>query len=255
MARLSTMGEMATGLSHELNQPLSAIANYAGGIARHLERGSSTVDALTKSVEKIATQVERAGEIIRRLRRLVSKTGPQRSRVNIDDCILEVIKLAEPELRQKGITIELSLGDDSASIEVDSIQIQQVILNLVRNAIDAMDSIRCGERRMLIQRSAIENDSVEIVVRDTGIGLPSEVVEHLFEPFFTTKGEGLGMGLSISRSIIEAHGGRLEATSNSTGGATFRIVLPVGADEAIENAFTVPATIADQCAGSDWFGN
>ncbi len=222
--RLSTLGEMAAGLAHEINQPLAAIVNYARGCARRLRADPTSVAAVLPAVDSISAEALRAGEVIRRLRQLIRKETPRRETVNVNALIGESLRIVGPDARHGGVRIEDFLASDLPEVFGDGIQIEQVVLNLLRNAVEAMAT---GERRMLqIVTRASEDGHVEIAVHDTGPGVPPGMGDVIFEPFVSTKAGGLGMGLSISRTIIEAHNGRLWATSNPDGGMTFRIELP-----------------------------
>lgn len=227
MARLSTMGEMASGLAHELNQPLSAIVNYAQGCVRRARSGKSQPEELARAMEQVGLQAQRAAEVIRRLREFVGKGELRRIRADVNDIVRSVAALDELEARQEQVAVVLDLADDIPSIQVDVIQVEQVILNLVRNAIDAMSETDRDKRRLTITTSVNDDNEVEVAVRDCGHGIASEMADRIFEPFFTSKPGGMGMGLSISRSIIDAHGGRLWSTPNGDGGATFHLALPV----------------------------
>jgi two-component system, LuxR family, sensor kinase FixL len=225
VVRLGTMGEMTASLAHEINQPLSAIANYARGCVRRLHAGAGTGEDVLAAVEQIYAQAERAGEIIRRLRSFVRKQEPRRSRVHIKELVQEVIGFVRAEARDKHIAIRLELGERLCPVMVDKVQIEQVMLNLVRNSIESITD-NGSENRVLTIRASMSGDAgVEVAVSDTGHGLAADVVDHLFEPFFTTKPSGMGMGLSISRSIVATHGGRLWATPGPEG-AVFTFTLP-----------------------------
>jgi PAS domain S-box-containing protein len=232
--RVTSMGEMAAGLAHEINQPLTAIANYAQGSVRRLRANPPQVEPVLAVIDHIAAEALRAGEIIRRLRSLIRKEAPRQDWVDLNEVVAEVMRLLEPETRQHGVTVRVHPEVRLPALLADRIQIEQVILNLVRNAVDAM----CEElgRRELDIRTAVGDDLVEVSVRDTGPGLPAALVDRIFDPFFSTKPTGLGMGLSISRTIIEAHQGRLWATAPAGGGAMFHFTLPVPADVAVANA-------------------
>jgi PAS domain S-box-containing protein len=223
--RLGTMGEMAAGLAHEINQPLGAIANYAQGCVHRLRAGSTDVAALLPIVEEIALEALRAGQIIRRLRELVRKETPQQEIVDLNALVRKSFQIIEPEARQHGIDVQLTLQHDLPLVTCDAIQIEQVLLNLLLNGIEAMQAPGNGERTLSISTAAAGADAIEVAIRDSGIGVP-EPPADVFAPFFSTKRQGLGMGLSISRSIIEAHGGRLTAARNPDEGSTFRFVLP-----------------------------
>jgi C4-dicarboxylate-specific signal transduction histidine kinase len=218
---------MASGLAHELNQPLCAIANYADGCQQMMRKEAVDYAKLTDATEQIAKQTERAGEIIRRLKDLVRKREPRQSTVNINDIVREVIEIEQTEANQGGIAIQTKLAEDVSLILADKIQVEQVVLNLVRNAFEAMADSPAGRRKLTIQTSAAGSDAIEVAVRDTGKGLSAENSEQIFDSFFSTKADGLGIGLSLSRSIIEAHGGRLWAEPNPDCGATFLFTLPL----------------------------
>jgi PAS domain S-box-containing protein len=229
--RLSTMGEMAAGLAHEINQPLAAIVNYALGCARRLRDAPGAVAEVVPVIDDIAAQALRAGEIIRRLRTLVRKEAPRQDWMDVDEVIDDALRLLEPEARDRGATVQRSRGAAPPLVMGDHIQIEQVLLNLMRNGIEAMAEVR-GPRELHIDRRCLDGDLVELVVRDTGPGIPPGELARVFDPFFSTKSSGLGMGLSISRSIVEAHHGSLVVESQPDGGAVFRVILPVHAPEA-----------------------
>jgi PAS domain S-box-containing protein len=224
--RLKTMGEMAAGLAHEINQPLGAISNYARGCSRRLRNQSIDAGALLPIVDEIASEALRAGEIIRRLRDLVRKAGPQQAAVDLNALIRESTRIIEAEARQNGIRVELALASDLPPVNCDSIQIEQVLLNLLLNGLEAMQASGNGERSLNITSAAAGAAGIEVAIRDSGGGVP-EPPADIFQPFFSTKPNGLGMGLSISRSIIEAHGGRLWAARNADHGSTFSFTLPL----------------------------
>jgi two-component system sensor kinase FixL len=227
VTRLVTLGEMASGLAHELNQPLAAIANYARGSVRRLEADHRLERGLLRdALERIAVQAERAGGIIRGMRNFVRKTEPRRSACDVNTLVDNAARMLRPEATRVGVTLELRLGPGLPDLHADGIQIEQVILNLMRNAIEAATGASPSLVRVC---TALESDTgIALEVEDSGAGLPGDAPEQVFEAFFTTKGNGLGMGLAISRSIIEAHGGRLRAGSGRLGGAMFRCELPLG---------------------------
>ena len=227
MARLNIMGEMATGLAHELNQPLSAIVNYTHGCVRRLrQRGDSNAELLAV-LEQVCTQAERAGEIIRRVRTFVRKQGPQRTRVDINALIREVASFIESDVNRDRIMLRFEPAEGLAPVIADKIQIEQVVLNLLRNAIDAMKSAASHRRELILRTEPRDNGTVEVSVSDSGIGIPADMVERVFEPFVSNKRDGMGMGLSISRSIIDTHGGRLWTEPRPGGGSVFRFTLPI----------------------------
>jgi two-component system, LuxR family, sensor kinase FixL len=225
--RLSTMGEMAAGLAHEINQPLAAIVNYAQGCSRRLRGPSHDVSAVLPVIDDIAAEALRAGEIIRRLRSMVRKETPRQDWIELANVAAEVLHLVQPDTIQLGIAVHVDAEPDLPPVLGDRIQIEQVVLNLLRNAIDAMTDVT-GRRELHVGIARVAGDSVELAVCDSGHGMPAPVADHVFDPFFSTKRGGLGMGLSISRSIVEAHRGRLSMTPNRDAGVTFRIRLPVG---------------------------
>ena len=225
VARVSLMGEMAAGLAHELNQPLAAIVNFTRGCERRLRLGGTANAEMLHALEQASGQALRAGEIIRRIRDFIRKEEPSLARVDLNDLVRNVAQLAELDERQHGIRIHLALAPSIPQVYVDSIQIEQVILNLMRNGFDAMNEHALAEKILSIHTAAPDDTQVDVAISDTGAGLTPDVLERLFEPFFSTKPSGLGLGLSISRSIIEAHGGRLSVESNIGGGSTFRFSL------------------------------
>jgi PAS domain S-box-containing protein len=226
VSRLSSMGEMGSALAHELNQPLAAMLSYAQACLRLLKGGNVDATELRVALTRVAKNAERAGDIVRNLRHFVAKTEPQTKSVNVNYLVREVLRLVRPELRESEITLTLDLADDLQPIETDNIQIQQVIFNLLQNGIEAINGSTGGERQLAIRTGRVGEDSIEISVSDTGGGIPADMMDRLFEPFVTTKPNGMGIGLSISRSIVDAHGGRLWATPNPKRGATFHLRLP-----------------------------
>ena len=227
-ARLSTIGAMSSALAHELNQPLCAIATHAEGALRMILSGDYDSDELLQAIEETGAQAVRAGKIIHRIANMVRKKEPHHSSVYLGEIISETINLIEYEARLNGTTIKwVEPSEESQMLNVDRIQIQQVLVNLFHNSFEAMKDIDQSKRQISIEVSTDENDTVQVAVSDTGCGLSAENTDRIFEPFLTTKSQGLGMGLSIIRSIIEAHGGRIWAQSNAAGGATLRFTLPM----------------------------
>lgn len=235
VARLSTMGEMATGLAHELNQPLSAIANFARGCIRRLRTGGAAPAELIEPLEEVCEQAERAGEIMRHVRDFVRKSEPRMTAADINQIVRGVAKFTEHETRQHNATVALDLVPDQPRVWADAIMIEQVIGNLVRNALEAMDETPSLRREVTIRTLANGDDAIEVEVADSGPGIDGALIGQVFDQFFTTKPEGVGMGLSISRSIVEAHGGFIRAESRAGGGATFRFTLPAASTMAGSN--------------------
>lgn len=227
VARVNTMGEMASGLAHELNQPLAAIANYAETGLQRLGTERWEVAAVIEDLELIARQAERAGKVIHRLRDFVRRgTGPQHA-VDVNQLVRDAVDFQRVEVQRRGVTIELALAEDLPTLFADPIQIEQVLLNLLHNSFDAMAGNAPEHRRVQIATRYGPGESVEVAVRDNGPGLADEARGRLFEQFFSTKPDGLGLGLSISQSIIEAHAGRLWLEASSADGATFCFSLPL----------------------------
>jgi C4-dicarboxylate-specific signal transduction histidine kinase len=225
--RVTMMGELTASIAHEVNQPLGAIVASAAAGARWLATEPPEMDKARRALERIANDGTRAAEVIRRIRALMKRQAPIKEWLDINETILEVLALAQYQLHRSEILLETRLGHDLPLVRGDRVQLQQVLLNLIINAIEAMSGIREGPRELTIVSAAGGPDTVSVEVRDFGTGLAPEQAPHLFEPFYTTKAEGLGIGLSISRSIVEAHGGRLSAASNTPCGTVFLFSLPV----------------------------
>lgn len=225
VSRLSAMGEMASALAHELNQPLAAISNYMKGSRKLL---ASTTDPNTAKIEsamdRAAEQAIRAGQIIRRLRDFVSRGESEKRVESLSKLIEEAGALGLAGAREQNVQLRFQLNPDADLVLADRVQIQQVLVNLFRNALEAMSN--APRRELAATNRRISDDLIEVAVSDTGTGFHDDVMPNLFKTFFTTKDTGMGVGLSISRSIIEAHGGRMWAENNEAGGATFRFTLP-----------------------------
>lgn len=225
ISRLTAMGEMASALAHELNQPLSAIANYMKGSRRLLEgRADDDSILIRDALEKAAEQSLRAGQIIRRLRDFVSRGESERRIESINKLVQEASALALVGAKEHGVRVRYEIDPGQDLVLVDKVQIQQVLLNLIRNAIEAME--QSPRRELLIASRGRGEDILEIAVSDTGPGISPEIAAQLFQPFVTTKRYGMGVGLSISRSIIENHGGQIVVEPNSGGGTVFRFTIP-----------------------------
>jgi signal transduction histidine kinase len=224
--RVSAMGEMGAQLAHELTQPLSAIANYAAGCRRRLQLEAPRHEALVEAVERIGAEALRAGEIIRRLRGFVRKEEPRLQAVDVNTIVEEVVTLVGGDAREHGIDLQLTLDPALPTVEADPIQLEQVIFNLVRNALEATQPDPGPFAAVGIMTRRNGGGGVEVLVCDAGVGISDDEEHKIFEPFHTTKPSGLGMGLAISRSILEAHGGTLTMTRNQTRGVTFAFALP-----------------------------
>lgn len=234
VTRLSTLGEMATGLAHELNQPLTAVINNLDAGRRLLRAERAAMPEVAAAIGEAMGEAARAGRILQRLRSFVRRGEAERTLVDVNRLVTEVVELAAADLRARRVRLELELGTGLPPVSADAIQVQQVVLNLLWNAVEALGQGGEGERRIVIQTERAGEREVEVAVSDTGPGLTAEVRGRLFDQFFTTKQSGMGLGLPISRSIVEAHGGRLWADATDpepAGGATFRFTLPVALPE------------------------
>ena len=227
VTRVMTMGELTASIAHEVNQPLGAIVTSAAAGARWLATKPPQMDKARRALERIANDGKRAAEVIRRIRALMMRRAPRKEWLDINETILEVIALAQYQLRRSAILLETRLGHRLPLVCGDRVQLQQVLLNLIVNAIEAMSGIKERPRELTIVSASDGPDTVSVEVRDSGTGLDPEHAYHVFEPFYTTKAEGLGIGLSISLSIVEAHGGRLSAAANTPHGTVFYFSLPV----------------------------
>jgi two-component system sensor kinase FixL len=227
-SRLATMGEMAAAMAHEINQPLAAIANYASAGKRMLKGGEGDIEIVISALDGISTQAHRAGEIIRRLRSFVRPEMVQRETASLSTIVHGIIPLAELDARANNIALEIDVREDLPDIEADQVQIQQVILNLLRNGIDAMVDVNPEDRQLTLTASADADDNIRIDVIDRGNGISEEVGAKLFNPFYTTKQSGMGMGLAICQTIVKSHGGTLSCANNLDSGATFSVTLPTG---------------------------
>lgn len=224
-ARLSTMGEMASSLAHELNQPLGAIASYLAGSLNLIERGGASAEELAPALAKASQQAQRAGQVIRRVHEFVRKREPQRTLLDPAQLMDNCRALVELQARRTGTRVSVEIEPGTPAVVGDLVMLEQVILNLTRNGIEAMSEVDPGRRVLVISAGPGEGGGACIGVRDHGTGIPDEVAERLFSPFFTTKADGMGMGLSICRSIVEAHGGRLVFERMDLG-TRFRMQFP-----------------------------
>jgi C4-dicarboxylate-specific signal transduction histidine kinase len=225
ITNLTRMGELAASIAHEVNQPLAAVVSNADVCLRWLDRESPDLDEAREAVRRIIRDGNRGSNVIARIRALVKKEPPSSLRLNVNVVIQDMIALTRTNLR--GVTVRLELMEKPPFVSADPVQLQQVLLNLITNAIDAMKSVSGRLRVLGIQTQVMDGRTVVVTVQDSGVGLDPQHLQQLFEPFYTTKPKGLGMGLSISRSIVEAHGGRLWAEPGPGPGATFRFTLPV----------------------------
>jgi PAS domain S-box-containing protein len=223
--RVTTMGELTASLAHEVNQPIAAAVTNANTCLRWLTRDHPDVEEARAAATRIVKDGTRAAEIIKRIRLLFKKGTPQRELVDVNEAIREMIVLLRGETTRYNILVRTELAADLPQVIADRVQLQQVLMNLMLNGIDAMKDVN-GTRELAIKSQRAENAQLLVSVSDTGVGLPAQQADHIFKAFFTTKAQGTGMGLSISRSIVESHGGRLWAAENSPRGASFYFTLP-----------------------------
>lgn len=229
VSRVASIGEMASGLAHEINQPLTAIVSYADACRLMLESGREKKEVLLSSLEEISRQGERAGDIIHRLREFVTRGKFERHPVNVNALVHDVLDMLGYELRSHDIDVQLKLAESLPLVKGDKVQIEQVIFNLVRNAIEAMETSEPASRRLTIGTASMRapEPAIEMYVRDTGVGVSPEASERLFDAFYSTKQNGMGLGLSITRTIVNAHGGRIWASAEESGGTILRFTLPL----------------------------
>jgi PAS domain S-box-containing protein len=227
VARVTALGELAASIAHEVNQPLAAVVANAAASLRWLDRETPNLKEARSALASIVNDGNRAGEVIQRVRALVNKTADQKVPLDVNEVVNEVITLLHHELSSHGMSLRMELAPTLGPVLGDRIQLQQVILNLVINGIDAMQPVTDRPRELVIRTRQEEVHRILVTVSDCGVGLAAENADRLFDPFFTTKSGGMGMGLSICRSIVESHGGRLSASSNVGPGATFQFSLPM----------------------------
>jgi signal transduction histidine kinase len=236
VTRVTILGELAASIAHEINQPLAAVITNGSACLRWLAGATPNLDEAREAVARIIRDGNRASDVIGRIRTLVRKSRTEQVRLDINEVIQEVVGLIQTEIQKNGVVLRMQLAADLPRVLGDRVQLQQVILNLVMNGIEAMSAVTDRSRDLLLRSYQYESDKVLIAVQDSGIGLQPGSLDHLFEAFFTTKPKGMGMGLAISRSIIEAHGGRLWAVPNDGPGVTFEFALPVEAAGATRNS-------------------
>jgi PAS domain S-box-containing protein len=224
--RVSTLGEMAASLAHEVKQPIAAARNNARAALNFLDRSPPDLREVREAVDCIVGDADRAADIVERIRDHIKKAPPRKDRVDLNEAINEVIVLARSAIAKNGVSVQTRLTEGSLPVQVDRVQVQQVVLNLILNAVEAMASVEAGARELLISTKQNETNGIVVAVSDSGPGIDPENLDRVFEAFYTTKSTGVGMGLSICRSIIEAHAGRLWADANKPRGAVFQFTLP-----------------------------
>ncbi len=252
--RVSTVGEMTSGLAHELNQPLSAIANFSQACVRKIRAGRATPEDLLPHLEQVSAQAHRAASIIQRLRSLLRRRTARRAPADLHTVVGEALELVEPAARRQGVRVERLFEAGLPPVDVDSISVQQVVINLVRNALEACGNQPPPARHLDVTLGQLDEGQAMVSVTDRGPGLAAKEAERIFEPFFTTKSDGMGLGLSISKSIIEAHEGRLWAEPNPSGGTTFKFTLPISRIRGTlrrEGIQSVSGAVSDQGVADD----
>ena len=226
VSRVTTIGQMSSQIAHELSQPLTAINALSRALVKLFEADAASIDETRDTLREISGQAQRARDIVIRLRDFVRKSELQFTAVDLNDTIRTVLRLANAEPRHRGMTVELDLAAGLPEVSADRVLIEQVLLNLVRNALDAMESVPPEQRRLHLSSALLTDHAIRVTVADSGPGVADDCLRDLFEPFFTTKNDGMGMGLAITRSVIQAHGGTIEVVANPGGGALFRFILP-----------------------------
>jgi len=226
VARITTIGELTASIAHEVNQPLAAVVANADACVAWLSHQHPNLAEARAAAERATQGATRASEVIVRIRSLINKATPQKARVQLNDVIRETVALTEGQAARNGVSLVTELEPDLPVVLGDSIQLQQVVLNLLMNGIEAMTSVNDKPRHLVIRSRSQDGGQVGVAVEDTGVGVKPEWMPRLFEPFFTTRSKGMGMGLPISRSIVEAHGGKLWAESTVSQGSTFQFTLP-----------------------------
>ena len=241
--RVTTMGQLAASIAHEVSQPIAAVVTNAQAGSLWLDAQPPNLEEVRQSLGYIVSDAMRAGDVIGRIRALVRKAPPQRAALEVNEVVLEVIALTRAEVAKNRVSVRTQLADGLPRIQADRVQLQQVILNLIVNAVEAMSSVGSGGRELQISTSRNAPNGILVSLRDSGPGLDPKNVDYLFDAFYTTKAQGMGMGLAICRSIIEAHGGRMWAGANEPRGAVFQFTLPLEEDEAVpaRQAGPVPA--------------
>src|SRR5882672_10771013 len=224
--RVATMGQLTASIAHEIKQPITAARTYAAAALRFLDKSPPDVAEVTAALTRIVDETARTGDVVDRIGSLIKKAPPRKEVVDLNATILEVTALIRSEAVRTGVTVGTQLAGTLPRIQCDRVQLQQVMLNLIVNAIQSMSGVEDGNRELHISTVSIEPEGVCVAVRDTGHGLRPESLPRLFEPFYTTKPDGMGMGLSICRSFVEAHGGRLWATGCGPRGALFQFTIP-----------------------------
>jgi len=231
VTRITTLNALTASIAHEVNQPLSGIVSNASASLRFLSGDAPNLEEAREAVRDIVRDGKRAGEIITRIRALTKKTAAPREKLDLNETISEVLALIGDEARRHSVIVRTQFADTLSPVAGDRVQLQQVVLNLVMNAIEAMSSVSNRPRELVITTQNIDADCVQATVEDSGTGIASDAVDKIFDSFYTTKSGGMGMGLSISRSILQSHGGRLWAVGKDTPGTMFHFTVPKHREE------------------------
>jgi C4-dicarboxylate-specific signal transduction histidine kinase len=226
IARVTALGELTASIAHEVNQPIAATVINGNASLRWLATEPPNLEEARDAIQRIVADANRAADVIARVRGLAKRTPPQKGPLNINEIVQEIISLTAKEIQNSRVSLDIQLSDDLPLILGDRVQLQQVVLNLILNAVEAMSGTFAGSRELFLSTTREEPPGVLVAIHDSGPGLDPTKIDHLFEAFYTTKREGLGMGLAISRSIVEAHGGRIWAGLNTPRGAVFRFTVP-----------------------------
>jgi PAS domain S-box-containing protein len=236
VSRLTTLGQLTASIAHEVTQPIASSRNNARAALNFLDRQPPDLSEVKEALECVVADADRAGDIIERIRDQIKKAHPRKDRFDLNEAINEVIVLARGEITKNRVSVETHLMERALPVQGDRVQLQQVVLNLILNAVEAMGSVQKGPRELSISTERTQANGFLVTVRDTGRGIDPENIERVFEAFYTTKSSGVGMGLSICRSIIEAHGGRLWADANEPRGAVFQFTVPSVEKELMNSA-------------------
>jgi C4-dicarboxylate-specific signal transduction histidine kinase len=226
--RVATLGQLTASIAHEVNQPIGAARNHAASGLRFLIRNPPDLEKARKALDSVMTNIDRSGEIIARIRAHIKKEPPRYDRLDVNEVIREVIEFTRGEAAKNDVSVQMQLAEGLPLIHGDRVQLQQVVLNLVLNAVEAMSMVDDAPRELAIGAEGREAGEILVAVRDSGPGIDREHLERVFDSFYTTKPSGIGLGLSICRSIVDAHGGRLWAEANKPRGAVFQFTLPAG---------------------------
>jgi signal transduction histidine kinase len=220
------MGELSASVAHEVNQPLAGIVSNGTACLRWLARNTPNLEEAREAIRDIVRDGKRAGEVIARIRALTKRAAPPKEKLDLNEIVREVLALVGDQAKKNSVMIRTQFADEGCPVFADRVQLQQVLLNLVMNGMEAMSSVGGRERQLLIVTRNVDLAQVQVTVEDTGVGLDPNMMDKIFEPFYTTKSGGMGMGLSICRSIVQSHGGRLWATANDGPGTSFHFSLP-----------------------------